>query len=154
MIKPNAAAGGFVRLAALLIVASAVASLAQTPPPPKPTPATTKKIIPLKPGYSLPDSARDPFFLKKDPDSGSGKQGVSPEKLAASLKISGLMGKPEQPEKAGLLIGTRIYHVNDAIPVMLDGTVYSLVLERVKFPGEVFLRYKDQTTVLEITPKN
>lgn len=146
---------GNARLTTLVALWGCGVCLAQTSQSPKPVKSTApKKIVLLKPGYSLPDSARDPFFFRKVADSGPKKPELNAETLAGLLKISGLLGRPEQPEKAGLLIGTRIYRVNESIPVMLNNTVYSLVLVQVKFPGQVFLRYNDTTTVLDITPKN
>lgn len=124
---------------------------AQSPQSPRPPKPKNQPIVELKPGYSLPDTARSPFYEKKDIETSSINPEAFVKKLAASLTITGLTGTPDHPENARLLISSKIYKVNDSIPVMFNNTLYNLVLVRVKFPGKVILKYKDTTTVVDTT---
>lgn len=109
------------------------------------------EIVQLKPGYSLTDKDRDPFYPDAQP---AKKSGPGVDELAATLKINGLTGTAEDPESARLLIDSKIYKINDSIPVLYKGTPYNLVLVQVKFPGKVVLKYNDTSTVVDVNPKS
>lgn len=121
-----------------------------------PEPTQTPRAAELKPGYNAPDAERDPFFslnaqfrnrkpVIKDP---------SAQNLLAGLKVIGIMGKPETPDAAGVLIGNKIYHVSDTIPISYGDKEYKMVLVAVRFPDKVDFRYKDDTVTLTVGKKN
>lgn len=109
----------------------------------------------LEPGYDVAESARDPFFSveSQKPEEPLIPKAPSASNLLAFLQIAGLMGKPENPQEAGVLVGNKIYRVGDTVPIVAGQKVYTMQLIAVRFPDTVEFKYKDETATKTIGRK-
>lgn len=142
-------------LAILLILASASAA-AQNKKPAKPETPPPPKRERMTAGYNLADQARDPFFTPAEQLTTKPAVPSDPtaRELLPLLSVSGIIGKPEDPDAAGLLVNAKLYRIGDSIPVRFGNSAYQLVLVKVIFPDRAVLKYKDETVTLAVGKNN
>ena len=136
----------------------ALPALAATAPAAAAKKAPLPTYQPMTAAYTIPDEGRDPFFPTSDQFRKKDEIVLPADPTARDLltlvNITGLMGKPEDPEAAGVLVKdkleTKLYRVGQSIPVRFGSSAYQLVLVGVQFPGQVLLKYKDETVTLAV----
>jgi hypothetical protein len=109
----------------------------------------------LEPGYHLADTERDPFFSAESqkPKGPEVPTAPSASNLLAFLQIAGLMGKPENPRAAGVLVGNKIYRVGDSVPVLAGRQVYHMTLVAVRLPDKADFEYEGETATKTVGRK-
>jgi hypothetical protein len=149
----TASASLYVRLPALAAGLALCLPIAAKETPPKPAPKPPPQIERILPSYTIGEDERDPFFSLAN--QGQDKEPETPPEptaaeLFAALRIVGLLGEADRPERAGVMIGKEIYRVGQSIPVNVDDTTYAVKLVAVDFPAEVVLSYEGKSATITV----
>jgi len=117
----------------------------------------------IKPGYDVPEGARDPFFLPRTEPDEPETAGQEPEEkplAQAPVTIDGLVGQLRlnglvaDSKSGNAIINGRLYYQGDNIALTERGEAYTLTVVRfTRDPASIVLSFAGQERSLTVAEK-